>query len=111
MTKNVIIDGKEIALKSTALTIFKYREAFGTDMMMDMQRIQDSFNKGELGAVDLTVFMRIAYIMAKSADPTIEDSWEEWLDTFETFSIYEVMPEIMEIWKLSNKTTAIPKKK
>lgn len=112
MTKTVTIDGREIKLKSTALTVYKYREVFGSDLVVDMQKLQESINnKDELGTMDLTVFMKVAYIFAKSADPTIEETCEEWLDTFETFSIYEVMPEIMDIWKLSNKTTAIPKKK
>ena len=36
----------------------------------------------------LEMFENIAYIMAKHADPNIPDTPEEWLDEFNTFSIY-----------------------
>ena len=36
---------------------------------------------------------------------------DEWLDGFETFSIYEVFPVILELWAFNQKTTAEPKKK
>ena len=45
----------------------------------------------------------IAYIMAKHADSSIPDSPEEWLDEFSTFSIYQVLPKIIELWGLSAK--------
>ena len=40
----------------------------------------------------------IAYVMAKHADPSIPDTPEEWLDGFNTFSIYQVLPQIIELW-------------
>ena len=37
---------------------------------------------------------------------------EEWLDSFDgIFSIYEVLPQILDLWKLTNRTTSVPKKK
>ena len=36
--------------------------------------------------------------MAWHADPTIPGTIEEWLDEFEMFSIYQVLPEILELW-------------
>ena len=39
------------------------------------------------------------------------DSVEEWLDSFEVFSIYQVLPEILTLWNLNTLTTAKPKKK
>ena len=49
--------------------------------------------------------------MARQYDSTAPDSPEEWLEQFEMFSIYEIMPELIDLWNLNNKTTAKPKKK
>ena len=40
----------------------------------------------------------MAYIMALHADPTIPGTIDEWLDQFEMFSIYEILPQILELW-------------
>ena len=45
-----------------------------------------------LDSFSLEMFENIAYVMAKHADKSIPDSPEEWLDQFNTFSIYQVLP-------------------
>ena len=52
----------------------------------------------------------MAYIMAFHADPTIPGTIEEWLDEFERFSIYQVLPEILELWG-ANLVTDVQSKK
>jgi hypothetical protein len=49
----------------------------------------------------LEAFEKIAYIMAKQGDPDIPDDPAEWLERFEFFSIYEVLPEILGLWNLN----------
>ncbi|MBF0847977.1 hypothetical protein IR145_10995 [Streptococcus danieliae] len=49
--------------------------------------------------------------MAKHADRKIEESVEEWLDNFDTFSIYKILPEIIELWAINTKTQVKPRKK
>ncbi len=56
------------------------------------------------------MFENIAYIMAKHADPEVPDTLEEWLDEFSTFSIYQVLPELIELWGMNIKTEAEAKK-
>jgi hypothetical protein len=53
---------------------------------------------GSFEIEDLEIFENVAYIMAFHADNTIPNSIDEWLDQFEMFSIYEVLPEILELW-------------
>ena len=48
--------------------------------------------------------------MAKHADPNIPDTPEEWLDEFNTFSIYQVLPKIIELWGLNVKSESDAKK-
>ena len=48
--------------------------------------------------------------MAYHADNTIPDNIDDWLDQFEMFSIYEVLPEILALWG-TNLITDIDSKK
>ena len=48
--------------------------------------------------------------MACHADPTVPNTIEAWLDQFDMFSIYEVLPEILELWG-SNLFTDVTAKK
>ena len=59
----------------------------------------------------LTMFENVAYLMAKHADPTVPSDPEEWLDGFETFSIYQVFPVIQEMWEVNLQTKSVPVKK
>ena len=36
--------------------------------------------------------------MAYHADRSIAGNIDDWIDQFEMFSIYEVLPEILELW-------------
>ena len=49
--------------------------------------------------------------MAYHADHSIPATIEEWLDEFEMFSIYEVLPEILELWGMNLQTEIESKKK
>ncbi len=59
---------------------------------------------------DLEIFENVAYIMAYHADKTIPLTIDEWLDEFGMFSIYEILPEILELWG-SNLQTDVQSKK
>ena len=48
--------------------------------------------------------------MAYHADNSIPSTIEEWLDQFDMFSIYEVLPQILELWG-DNVATDIKSKK
>ena len=60
--------------------------------------------------ISLEIFENVAYIMAFHADPTIPKTIDEWLDQFEMFSIYQVLPEILALWG-TNMLTDIESKK
>ena len=126
MEKMVKIDGKEVGFRATALTPRIYRHKIGRDMIQDLNKLQASYNKAtrlpaeatddeikeaQLSALDLEIFENAAYVMAKQYDANLPNSPEEWLDGFETFSIYEILPAILELWQLNSATTAKPKKK
>lgn len=126
MEKMVKIGGKEVGFRATALTPRIYRHKIGRDMIQDLNKLQGAYNKAmrlpdeatkdeikeaQLSALDLEIFENAAYVMAKQYDANLPNSPEEWLDGFETFSIYEILPAILELWQLNSATTAKPKKK
>ena len=94
-----------------------YRLKFGRDIYKDFAALQKSVSEGDsensgLDIESLEVFENIAYIMAKHADKdNVPASPEEWLDTFNTFSIYEIFPKIIELWDLNMEGMSTSKKK
>ena len=42
--------------------------------------------------------------------PSIPDNPEDWLDEFNTFSIYQVLPKLIELWGMNIKTDVEAKK-
>lgn len=56
------------------------------------------------------MFENIAYVMAKHADANIPNTPEEWLDGFNTFSIYQVLPQLIELWDINVQTDVSAKK-
>lgn len=117
MEKTINIDGKEVRLRATAAVPRLYRIKFGRDIMQDLAKLAAAYEKAtteqeQLAATDLGLFESVAYIMAKHADEyAVPGSVEEWLEQFEIFDIYQVLPEILELWNLNTLTTATPKKK
>lgn len=109
MEKIINIGGKEVGFKATASTTRRYRQRFGSDLFADMSKIV--VNASQLSRGDLECFENIAYIMAKQYDPSCPDDPNEWLDQFEMFSIYEILPQIIELWGQNNQTLTESKKK
>ena len=111
MERIISIGTKAVGFKATASTVRRYREKFNRDLFRDIQKLIPDMNKGELGADDLECFMNIAYIMAWQYDNTIPSDPDEWLDQFEMFDIYIVLPQIIELWGLNTEQIETPKKK
>lgn len=128
MERTVNIDGREVRLRASAAIPRMYRIRFRRDIIQDMSSIQraisqarenvtklntDENDEGSSLPLDaLTMFENIAYLMARHADPeAVPDSVDAWLDGFETFSIYQVMPVIQEMWEENLRTLNEPKKK
>ena len=115
MVKKIEIDGKEVAFRASAAIPRIYRMKFQRDIYKDLAALEKAVgdNTEEVSNLDmfsLEMFENIAYIMAKHADPSIPDTPEVWLDEFNTFSIYQVLPKIIELWGLNVKVDVEAKK-
>ena len=115
LVKKVEIDGKQVPFKASAAIPRIYRIKFGRDIYKDLSSLEKAVGEGDeassnLDLFSLEMFENIAYVMAKHADPDIPDTAEEWLDEFNTFSIYQVLPSIIELWGLNTQTDIQSKK-
>lgn len=116
MKQNIEIDGQQVAFKASAAIPRIYRMKFNRDIYKDLKALEKSIGteneeESNLDLFSLEMFENIAYVMAKHADPSIPDSPEEWLDNFNTFSIYQVLPQLIQLWGLNVQTDVESKKK
>ena len=115
IVRKIAIDGQDVAFKASAAIPRIYRLRFQRDIYKDIAQLERSIDESDpeasnLDTFSLEMFENIAYIMAKHADSTIPDTPEEWLDRFNTFSIYQVLPQIIELWGLNVQTDVTSKK-
>ena len=115
IVRNVEIDGKQVPFKASAAIPRIYRIKFNRDIYKDLRSLEKAVGEGDennsnLDLFSLEMFENIAYVMAKHADPNIPDTPEEWLDEFNTISIYQVLPSIIELWGLNVQTDVESKK-
>ena len=85
--RTINISGKDVLFRSSATVPRLYRAKFKRDIFKDLSKLEKSYSKRkkdgeELQIDDLEIFENVAYIMAQ----------------FEMFSIYQVLPQILELW-------------
>ena len=115
LKREIEICGKTIPFRSSATVPRLYRAKFKRDIFKDLSKLEKSYkgkteNGDEFQIDDLEIFENVAYIMAYHADNSIPASIDDWLDQFDMFSIYEVLPQILELWG-DNLATEVAAKK
>ena len=115
LEKTITIGDKQVKFRSSATIPRLYRAKFKRDIFKDLSRLESSYkgnsdDGSSFEIEDLEIFENVAYIMAYHADHSIPSTIEEWLDEFEMFSIYEVLPEILELWGMNFQTEIESKK-
>lgn len=127
MEKVIHVGTQDVKMRASALIPRLYRFKFKRDIIRDITQLKKAYEKAlnlpetateeekeeaQLSVLELTMFENVAYIMAKHANPMLPDEPDEWLDQIDgVFSIYEVLPQILELWNLSQAQTSVPKKK
>ena len=115
LKKTIMICGKEVTFKSSAAIPRMYRIKFKRDIFKDLAKLENSYKEKEDGTKelefdDLEIFENVAYIMKLHGDPNTPKDINDWLDQFEMFSIYEILPEILELWGSNEFTDAKTRK-
>lgn len=119
--KTVKVGEKEVRFTSSAMIPLLYRNEFkGKDIFVDMQKLHNEMESKEEKELDLSVealevFERVAYIFAKHTAKVEKredfESMEDWFLQFETFDIYLILPQIIDLWVVENQTKSKSKKK
>lgn len=128
MEKTINISGRPVTFKATGGIMYRYKNQFNREYLADvieLQKFADSKQQkkvkqpdGKIIFVDdydftklsLELGYNMAWTMAKTADPSIPDP-QTWLDSFDTFPIAEIIPQIQELLGVSSQTNgAIPSK-
>ena len=102
VTKTIEVDGKEVQFRASAAIPRLYRNKFHRDIYKDLNELQKGIDESDaessnLDTFSLELFENIAWLMAKHQNPDVPDTPEDWLDQFSTFSIYQVLPKIIEL--------------
>ena len=111
--KSISIDGKNVLFKASAAVPRLYRLKFRRDIFKDFIALEQSVQENTSGITidSLELFENIAYIMAKHVDPNgVPENPDDWLENFNTFSIYEILPQLMDLWGLNIETQSESKK-
>lgn len=111
--KEVTVDGKTIRLGASGNTPFVYMNMTGRDINKDMnvmmsalQNVQ-AIQNGQIpmSMNEMEIFADLAYVMAYQGRDKAKDfpqSRDEWLDELDgCFTIYSMLPEMLELWGLN----------
>ncbi len=125
--KEITLEGRKAKLRSSALIPKLYRAYFGHDMVKDMRQLAKSYKvlkdlpedatdeereNAQMSVLDLEIFERVSWLMLKHAGEDVKSTPEEWLEDLDgIFSVYEILPVVLELWAANNKTTSVPRKK
>ena len=98
LKREIEICGKKIPFRSSATVPRLYRAKFKRDIFKDLSKLEKSYkckteDGDEFQIDDLEIFEN-----------------DDWLDQFDMFSIYEVLPQILELWG-DNLATEVAAKK
>ena len=116
VTKKIEIDGKPVEFKASAAIPRIYRNKFGRDVYKDLMALNDAIKDQDeeassLDGFSLEMFEDLSFVMYCAAHPDEKyDSPDEWLDQFDTFSIYQILPELIDLWGM-NIQTNVPVRK
>ena len=117
MERFITIDGIGRNFKASGATPRIYRSVCGRDLLTDLAKLDTE----EYTPDKLLIYEDLAYTMAKQGNAALPDGDErkirsfpatpdEWLDTIEVLDIYEILPQIAQLWRENQDTTVNSKK-
>lgn len=115
MEKIINIDGRNVKFKSTGASLLRYKMEFRRDALQDFYRLIEAVDPEtqeiqDISSLDLDVFYNLSWVLAKTGDPSIGNVIE-WLDSFSSFPVLEIVPDIIELFLSCLKSTVDSKKK
>lgn len=120
-------EGRSYNCKASALSPIIYNKLFkGRDFMRDMRALAEKSaekdDEKDFTIDDYEYFVNIAYLFVyQGMSPSPRQTPEQkeflekyptpwfWIDTFETFSIYENLDKVVELWIANEEKTSVSK--
>lgn len=96
MEKTLFIDGKQVNFKSNGSIPLRYKMQFGKDFFADIMKMMKKDGEVNPENIDFETFYNLAWVFAKAADKSIPAPLE-WLETFESFPLIEIIGELEEL--------------
>jgi hypothetical protein len=119
------VDGKMLAFKASGMTQITYDSLFRgrnflndimslRDIRSDIDAAGDDMTKVNISTDDLRVFANVCYTMRYQAMSSSEKkafrikypTAYDWLDALNTFDIYTILPQVMDLWNLDSVSTS-----
>ena len=114
MEKIVKIAGQDVGFKAPASLPVRYYNATGRDLFVDLQTLADGAEQAPVKAKkgkkkpeqpvfklnrdwNTMVLYGIAHTMARAYDEQVSPNLDDWIDTFESFPVFEVFGELNEL--------------
>ena len=121
MEKIIKISGQDVGFKAPASLPVRYYNATGRDLFVDLQTLADGTEQVEskikLGKKkdepvfklnknwNTMVFYGIAHTMARAYDFAVTPDLEDWIDSFDSFPIFEIFGELKPLLNASLQTS------
>ena len=110
MQKTINIGGREVALRSSAATTYRYTQIFHEEFFDAMKTLMGGEN--DIEAID--VAGKLAYVMNAQANnedmnALSAEKYIEWLDEFEFADFSDALTDVLEIFMGSSKGSVSPK--
>jgi hypothetical protein len=113
MEETIVIDDRQVRFKTNGAIPLRYKAQFGKDYfkeifkmlpLANLEKKKNNLTPKDLEHIDFEVFYNIAWVMAKTAEPSIAEPLE-WLGEFEEFPIADIFPELQELMLATMRTS------
>lgn len=110
MEKRIKVEDREIGIRASAGTVRSYRDKYGRDIIVDIGTLEkEIFETKELSLEGAKIAENVIYQLAKDYDHGLPDI-NEWLESFSPYFVYQVIPDVLLMWRENMRTLAQPKK-
>lgn len=101
MEKTINVCGKDVVFKSSGSLPLRYKMQFKKDFFADIINLEKSYSDNSKTEInfdefDSEIVYNICWTLAKIADNCIPSPLE-WLDTFDSFPLMDILPEIQDL--------------
>lgn len=105
------VEGKNLGVKCSAGTVRSYRNLLGRDLIKDMVDLEKELIETKtLDSASAEIAENVVYLMAKEYDESIP-AMNEWLSRFSPYFVFNVVAQVIYMWRENLKTINESKKK